>query len=482
MVMSKYLRVLLAAVAYCLAPLNSNADQPPPPSIRILQPTDGTVLPSQMDVEIVAELAPSFQDPSNFNFIRFTVARPDGTLVFDTGPGDLRSRRSLDQAWAIWNPSRERSGDYIITVFLEDQSGNLFEDNVEVTLNRAPDLRVDVLTTRIVLGGAEVRLRARTTDIERDPIVRALWVPGDGSAPVVFPDLTPFTHVYAGAQGQKVNYVVTVTVDDARGGRTTAQRQITVNVPTVGRSEVRVTRPSECGCTKMDIFSVAGLDSFTYCQQGAMPPPSPGCVAVGNPAGVEACPADTTPFQCPLGPFSPGDLGANYLGWRFEINAHLDPRSTDIRACTEGQVNRSDLSRAGAAVPNPQAQPDPPAGGRLPFPDPPPRALVAAPDVYPAAAGPDWGADDYTRERNFKRHLQGIERVRWLDAPRIPRNAANALADHAVFVAWVTGRLGTCWCEFEYNHAWTLAGGRTGPGGAAAPQVITRLNGRNCDP
>lgn len=464
-------------LVWLLAPTVSAATSPP--AIRIIEPLDGTVVTSDADVHVLAELAPPFQDPNNFSFIRFTVVKSDGTSTFDLGQGDLRWFTAPDLARGIWKTRAVPSGTYIISAFLQDTQGNLFRDSVQVTLNRAPGLRVVVLSKGLVPGGAEVTLKADARDIEGDPITRALWVPGDGTPPVEFGDLTPFSHVYASVPGQTATYVLTVTVDDARGGRTTVQRDIVVT-----DADVLVQQTHDCGCNKMDIFSVAGNNSFTFCRRdgGGAPPFPPGCVAVANPAGAEACDAGDTPFQCPLGPFAPGAR----LGWTFEINAHLDPATNDPLRCTEGQVARGTRTRGGAAVPNPMVAATPPAMPRLPFPGAPAGAVLGRPNRYPPAGGPDWGADDYTAPANlgtFKRKLPGIGRIRWLDAPSISRDGAAALTQHDVFVAWVTGGLGTCWCQFEVNHEWTAAGGRAGPGGALpAPAVITRLGGVNCDP
>jgi hypothetical protein len=195
---------------------------------------------------------------------------------------------------------------------------------------------------------------------------------------------------------------------------------------------------------------------------------------------VERCPANHTAFRCPIGPFSPGELGANAFGWRFEVNAHISDRTNDFNRCTEGQAARGTITRGGAVIANGATDAVPAAAAALPFPNPPAGALVANPNPYPAAGAANWGADDYTAPRDFKRHSETLNRIRWLDAPRVPRAGAAAITDRRIFVAWVTGNLGTCWCQFEINHEWTAAGGRTGPGGGAAPNRVTRIAGQNC--
>jgi hypothetical protein len=462
-----------------LAP-NAGAQHPP---IHIIQPPDGTVISSSVDLQIVAELSPQFQDPSNFTLIDFTAVKSDGQSVFPLGSGDLRAFDNPENARAIWRTRPIPSGDYTIIARLVDLSGVSFTDTIRVTLNRAPGLTLNVLSMTALPGGAEFTFEPIAKDPENDPIARVVWTPGDGSSDTVVSDLAPFTHFYAGQPGQNVRYVLSLAVEDTRGARATIQRDIEIaadGTPIAAQTH-------DCGCTKMDLFSVAASTSFTYCNPGgAAPPDIPGCMAVVNPGGAEACPVGTTPFQCQLGPFAPGERGSNRLGWAFEINAHIDPKTNDFTRCSEGQVAHGTLMRAGAALPNAAAVPNPPgppAGANIPFPNPPAGAVVNAPNRYPGVAGPDWGADNYTSENRVKRHLPGLQRIEWLDVPSLPTNAAMAaLSDHRIFVSWVTGTLGTCWCQFEINQEWSMAGGRTGPGGTPAPTVITRLAGMNCDP
>jgi hypothetical protein len=439
----------------------------------IIQPQNGTVLPTQMDAEILAQLAPQFQDPTQFRLIACNATSANG-VTFDIASGDLRSFESPDQARCIWHLQGVAPGKYTIRMSILDQSQRLFEDQISVTVTRAPTANVRLVSQQPMQGGVQVTLEPVTP--QGSDIVKTLWIASDGSDPVSCQNLCSFTHSYEGVPDETATYVVTLTLDDSRGGEVTVQRDVVVKQGVHGFfvAQLRVTH--DCGCTEMDIFSAAGFSSFVYCIPGAAPPAPPGCMAVANPVGAEACPAGTTPFQCRNGPFSPGQLGANALGWRWEVNAHLDPRTNDLAGCTEGQAARGDITRGGAPLANARAQAAPAAAGALPFPNPPAGALVAAPNPYPPLAGPNWGADDYTAPAPGKRHLPGLDRIRWLDTPRIPAGAAMPITDHREFVMWVTGNLGTCWCQIDMNHSWTAAGGRVGPG------IVGRVAGLMCDP
>jgi hypothetical protein len=87
------------------------------PAIRIVHPANGTILPTHSDAEVLAELAPEFQDPSNFSSIAFEVIKTDGMSRFSLGKGDMRSRKLEDHAKAIWRNRTVPSGDYINGVF-----------------------------------------------------------------------------------------------------------------------------------------------------------------------------------------------------------------------------------------------------------------------------------------------------------------------------------------------------------------------------
>jgi hypothetical protein len=465
------LPVLAATLLSCCLTTSVLNAQPP---LLIVEPQNGAVLATQADAEIVAQLAPDLQDPAQFISMECVAVSADGSVRIVIAQGDLRSFESTDQARCIWRLRGVAGGNYTVRMSIQDKSHRVFSDQISVTVTTAPTGDIVLASQQPVQGGVQVTLQAVV--FHPSSIVRTLWIPGDGGAPVSCSQLCPFTHSYAGQSGETTTYVVTLTLDSSTGGEVTVQRDIVVRQGPNQFFVAQLQVTHDCGCTKMDIFSAGGQNSFVFCQPGGAPPASPGCVAVANPAGAQACPAGTTPFQCPNGPFAPGQLGANFLGWRWEVNAHLSPRTNDINACTEGQAARGDLTRGGVAIVNGAAAATPAAAAALPFPNPPAGALVAAPNPYPPLAGPNWGADDYTAPRNFKRHLEGLGRIQWLDAPRIGAGAANAITDHREFVMWVTGNLGTCWCQIDMNHSWTMAGGRVGPG------VVGRVAGLNCDP
>src|SRR5207249_791767 len=98
--------------------------------------------------------------------------------------------------------------------------------------------------------------QADARDVEGDAIVRALWDPGDGSDPEVFTNLTPFTHFYASVPGQTVGYVLTLTVDDARGGQKSIQRDVVLTANSAGQQlVVQLQQTHACGCRTMTVFS-----------------------------------------------------------------------------------------------------------------------------------------------------------------------------------------------------------------------------------
>ena len=500
--MAKILRpalvsLLLAAGLISITRPGAYASQGATPGIRIIYPPNGTVVSSHGDLEIVAELAPQFQDPDNFRSIQFVVASPDGTRVFNLGSGDLRSFKAPHQARRIWRTRAIPGGPYIVLALLDDQIGNRFVDRVRIVLNRAPAAQIVTLATEVVSDGVRVTFRPDVRDVEGDRIARVLWTPGDGSASVERSDLSPFTHTYAGVPGRTTTYVVTLTAEDARGGQVAVERDVMVD-ETNDTTDVEVRQTHDCGCRQMAIFAraVIGTTRSTYCMPGALTEEQlkalvPGAILVRNPRGEEACPPGRTPFKSLLGPLAPGDA----LGWQFEVSAELDPMTNDISRCTQGQVARGDRSIDGRPLVNPSPAAKPPAGANLPFGPPrPPGALVGSGpgNRYPPAAGPNWGADDYAapNEEGPKLHLSAAKRIRWFDVPHIRQSrpdgtVATTMAEHLRFVAWVNGTgggFGTCWCEFEYQHSWDANDvGKPGtPDGRTGPNGLTLVSGQNC--
>ena len=85
------------------------------------------------------------------------------------------------------------------------------------------------------------------------------------------------------------------------------------------------------------------------------------------------------------------------LQWNFEINAHLHPKTNDINACIEEQVARGTRTR-GLFFADPQLVQATPSAGAFPFPGPPAGTILGRPNTYPLVEGPNWGADDCTKE------------------------------------------------------------------------------------
>jgi hypothetical protein len=450
------------------------------PAIRIIQPLNGNVVTSDADVHVLAELAPEFQEPANFSQMSMTVHRNGSAAVFTLGTGDLRWFASPDIARGVWQTRAMPSGQYTVMARLVDRSGRVHTSSIQLTLNRAPALGINVLAKRRLPTGTEFTFQPVVRDTERDTIRQTIWSPGDGTPDVAAPDLAPFTHLYAYVSGQERKFVLTVTVDDVRGARTSEQREV------LAGEEPEVLQVHGCGCDKMEIYSSTVFNSFIYCVPKDAGPGRAlnACKAVVAPPAGQACPADKMAIQCALGSFAPGDRGAMSLGWGFEINAFLNPATTDVSRCSEGQVARGSLTRGGVALlPNGAATAPavgPPAGAAIPFTNPPAGGVVNAPNPVPQFGGPNWGSDNYTGPWEFKRHLPAIGRIRWLDTAAFPSRGAAAMTERRTFVSWVQGNLGSCWCQIEYSHDWA-AGNHTGPGGAALLPAVTKVAGLNCE-
>jgi hypothetical protein len=295
------------------------------PAIRIIQPTNGSVLFSQQGADIIAELAPVFQDPANLNHIEFSATKTDGSSVFPLGRGDLRWSSSFELAHVLWQTSTAPSGEYTIQAVLQDAGGTLFSDRVVVTVNQAPVIRVDVVQQQSLAGGVQISFRSVVRDTENDPITRVIWNAGDGAPDAELPVTSIFTHFYAGMPGQDVDYILTAQADDARGGRGIVQRDVTVST----QSAV-VRQTDDCGCNNMQVLSSSGVDSFLYCNPGPNIPTDPGLVGcmAASPAFSILCPNQHTAYLCPLGPFAPGDRNTQTLGWAFEVKPSLIAEQT----------------------------------------------------------------------------------------------------------------------------------------------------------
>src|SRR5207249_2299778 len=124
-----------------------------------------------------------------------------------------------------------------------------------------------------------------------------------------FTNLTPFTHFYASVPGQTVGYVLTLTVDDARGGQKSIQRDVVLTANSAGQQlVVQLQQTHACGCRTMTVFSrtpaVAGQVNGTsgvYCEAAGVDPTKlpqyPGCRAL-TAQQIEQLPARE---RCPQG-------------------------------------------------------------------------------------------------------------------------------------------------------------------------------------
>jgi hypothetical protein len=106
------------------------------------------------------------------------------------------------------------------------------------TLAQPVSVGLAILLKYTARDGATLGFQAYATDIEGAliPIVRVHWYPGDGGESKTRPSSVPFIHFYARVPGQTVTYVLTVVVDDADGGQTTGQWDISVTPDSNGRN------------------------------------------------------------------------------------------------------------------------------------------------------------------------------------------------------------------------------------------------------
>lgn len=445
-----------------------------PDSLVILTPQPGDVLPSDQLGFIDAQLVPTVD---NVVLNVEIVAEKQGGEMYPIDQGDLRSFAAPDLIRALWDLDDVPSGDYLITITVELLNCSTLEATVPVTVNRAPTVDIGLVSCESVPEEmVVVTLEALPFDSDGDSVTQFVWEAGDGSDPEMVLGTTLYTHYYIWTD---TTFVVRVTAYDERGG--TGFRMRDLALPVCSLQETH-----DCGCREMWIYSVAGNNSFIYCA-AAVPGYPPDCFAEPNPpAGV--CPPGQVAFRCPRGPFSPP--ARNRLGWTWEVNAKIDPRTNDFSACQQGQFARGTRTRtpiggAAANVPNPRAAGTPAAGvHNLPDGSGGPAGVnftvVGPPNAYPGFVGPNFGADNYTTTFSFKRHTDN--RFRWLDAPGVAVNPAlhSAATQQDEFVAYVRGNLGTCWCQFRIRHQWTAAGGRQAIGGGPAPNVKEKVDGHNC--
>ncbi len=483
------MRPILAVLSFALLAQFAWGQTSDTPPIRILSPPDGSILTSDYDALIIASLADAFIDAASTVDITFTATKTGGGPVFTIASGNPRSLDGDSQAAAVWDISQVPSGSYVITTKMQDTAGHVYQSTALVTIDHPPVVSVTVVSQKPVAGGVEITFRPTATDPEGDAILSTTWIPGDGSPAGTTHGLDTFTHTYEGLANQTIAYVLNLKVENIQGARGEAERDVVVSAVS---AEVRQT--NDCGCSQMTIRSAASQTTGVYCASAA--PPFQGCSAAGGP-GTMGCGRNRTPFTCSIGPLLPvlppsnnsSTSYMNNLGWRFEVVADLSPGTNAqpdnrgrLTACTEGQVVQQNRTRNGMMI-------QPSTANSTPTMMPPgvPGNVKTANQTVPPINNrtpPDYGADDYTAPRTGKRHDLPTS-VQWIDGPAVGRNfvgstgLASTVNADMIFVTWVTGNLGTCWCKFEIDHSWALApGGRTGA--RTGPAVVSILGGQNC--
>jgi hypothetical protein len=428
---------------------------------------------------IVAQLDPVVDDKVVDGLIEVIPKGEESIVVHE---GDIRSFSAPDYLLGVWNLSEAPSGSHTIRVTVQIKDCPPVEDTVEVTVNLAPTADIALVDCESVPEGTLVTFEAvDLNDPEGDAVNEFLWEFGDGTSEELINDDPTVTHLY---DGEVTEPVVKLMCYDKRGATIYVGRDVLL-----AKCQPVVTH--DCGCDDMWFYSVAGIDTFTYCYRGATLPrllTALGCAAV---TARDGCPGGTIPFTCPLGPRLPPAAGAGIFAWTFEIEANLNPRTNDSKRCIEGQIARATMSRGALGapgvipLPDTQAKPDSPS----PLPDEPVGGFTVgnARDKYPAFGGPGWGRDGYDKELRFsKRHK--ATKIQWWDPPRLPVRAGDQHAIHrAEFVAFVKGTGGafdTCWCWIRIEHQWKRPpnGGHQDLPGGPPPIRMTKVMGHNCSP
>jgi hypothetical protein len=481
------MRVFLAAVCSLFLAQSVLAQSGDTPPIQLIYPTAGTVLSSDQDVTVIAQLSDAFVDAASTSFIALAATKTDGGPSFTIATGNPRSTDGDSQAQGIWDITQVPAGNYILTATMQDISGRTYQSIVRVSVIHPPVVSVTVIGRHAVPGGVEITFAPTATDPQGESIIEAVWNPGDGGPAVTLPGLQPFTHKYAGASSQTITYVLNLKVENNQGAFGEAERDVLV-----ADTGATAQTSNDCGCSAMRVYSAAGRNTAVYCARGGAPP-FQGCTSAGA-AGTMGCGRQSTPFRCAIGPISPvlppnmrqGQEYMNNLGWRFEVVADLAAGTNAqpdnlgrLSACTEGQVVQQNRMRNGAligprtAASTPTTTPGPPG-------PPAPMVKTAVQQVPNINNMNQWGADDYTAPRAGKSHSLPNS-VQWTDGPGVSRNVSgafsNSLSSDTIFVAFVTGNLGTCWCQFRLTHSWTFANGTGTRTGAA---VATLIDGMNC--
>jgi hypothetical protein len=488
------MRVSFAAVFAVLLTRAVCAQSGDTPPIQLIYPPAGTVLSSDQDVTVIAVLSDAFVDASSTKFITLAATKTDGGPSFTIATGNPRSTDGDVQAEGIWDITQVPAGNYILTATMQDTLGRMYQSTVRVSVIHPPVVSVTVIGQHAVPGGVEITFAPTATDPQGESIIETIWNPGDGSPAVKLPGLELFTHKYAGVSNQTITYVLNLKAENTQGAFGEAERDVLV----ADSSSATAQRSDDCGCSAMRVYTAAGRTTPVYCARGGVPQ-FQGCTSAG-PVGTMGCGGLSTPFTCTVGPLTPilppaitqTTLYRNNLGWRFEVVADFAAGTNtqanirgELSACTEGQVVQQNRTRNGAmlgpkttadaptSIPGPPGAPGPPVV-------PPPMVKAGSMLVPNINNNNQWGADDYAAARAGKVHSLP-NTVRWTDAPGVSRNGttpiANSLSSDTIFVTFLTGNLGTCWCQFRLTHSWTFA---NGTGTRTGPPAATLIDGMNC--
>jgi len=159
--------------------------QSPSPAIAIFNPANGAIVGSDKHLTLQARLDPAFIEASSAERISFTAVRTDQSTMFNLGQGNLRSLDGQDIAETIWDVSSAPSGDYFVAVQMRDHAGNHYQDTIQVTVDRAPNVSVDILGQIPVFAGVQVTFFPQAEDPDGDSFSQVTWTPGEGVRPLL---------------------------------------------------------------------------------------------------------------------------------------------------------------------------------------------------------------------------------------------------------------------------------------------------------
>ena len=463
----------------------------PTPTVVITSPHAGSTLSTYQLATIEATLLPPFDDPARIANVEVFATSPS-QVVIPIASGGLRST-SIPGLIAFWDLEGVASGTYPVTVRATPVGcGSPGQATVTVNVNQAPTVTdIQVLSCISVPSscggsgscvsfpntpcmsaadcvGRNVSMNAIASDSDGDNIVEFVWDPGIDLQPVVVSGTSSFAATYP--PGTTIA-IVAVTAHDTGGGADMALRDVNVQDLCMPQES------QDCGCKEMKINSGAGMSGIYCSPKDGGAPTLRGCVEVPAPPAGEGCPVGSTAFQCSTGPLDPIE-GAITFAWNFEVAVKLTENTNAPSRCEEGQFAQITVTRDGQVVESiaTTVPPQIPAGGVLNLPGRNFNVVGGEGVPIPMFGQPQLGADDYSKERDFKRHLPRA--IRWFDSPKVPTIPSRPASYQARFLTFVrgTGNKPTCWCYFELNHSWAANGPRTGPA-----QVV-RLDGLNCPP